>query len=127
MPLKYIGMLVCLVIVLNLCLLPLGGYLNEEGNPVVSPEVMTDLNTITHFGIVQEEMEGISSYFKYPMMPFNYAAAMYRFSVIVTDENNEIFPGGFRYLWWALTIPITAMVAFGMIATFLGIFRRTIG
>jgi hypothetical protein len=118
MPLKYIGMVLALVVLLNLCSL----ILSESGE--FPSQVTQDLNTIAHYGIVQEEQT--FGFLKYPMAPYHYSEAIYRVSTIVSDDNNEIFTGGWRYLWWFMVIPITGMIAFGMIITFFSLFRRPV-
>lgn len=118
MPLKYIGMILALVIILNLGAL----ILSESGN--FPQQVEDDLNTVAHFGIVQQEESW--GFLNFVAAPFNYAQAVYRITIMSVDANNEIFGGGWRYLWWLLIIPVSGMIAYGMIVVFFSLFQRAV-
>lgn len=115
MPVKYIGMMIFIFVILNLALIPLG-------NSSMNEHTRKNLNTVTSFGIVQEEQTfGILKYVK---APYRYFDAL--FDMMTESKNNPIFGSNTEIVRWLILAPIMGMVVFGLIIIFFGAFRRDI-
>lgn len=115
MHVKYVIFIVFLFVVFQLSLIPLG-------NSAMNAEAAEDLDTLSSFGIVQEEQTfGIVKYVKAPL---NYFEAFYR--VMTSTEANPVFEGPFELIRWLIMAPLVAGVVFGLIVIFFGAFQRII-
>lgn len=116
MSVKYIGMMIFIFVLLQICLIPLG-------NAGVNEHAQHNLNVLSSWGIVQEdETFGVIKYVKAPL---NYFGAL--FDIVTENRDNPVFEGDAEIVRWVLMAPLLGMVGFGLVIIFTGMLRRTIG
>lgn len=107
-------MMVLIFVILNLALIPLG-------NQTLNAHTKANLDTVSSFGIVQEDQTfGILKYVK---APFRYFDAL--FDLMTESKYSPIFGTNTELIRWLVLAPILAMVVFGLIIIFFGVFQRS--
>ena len=115
MSVKYIGMLVFFFVIFQVCLIPLG-------NAALNENAQHNLNVLSSFGVIQEGQT--FGFFKYVKAPFLYFESL--FEVMTSSQSSPMFGGSFEIIRWLVIAPMLAMVVFGLIIIFFGVFQRNV-